>query len=192
MTFRLFHGFLAALGLVFLLQPAQARVGETPEECEKRYEHVVRRMPFVIPGSDPEAVLFEKDQTYITVHFRNGIAWHIAYQGPKVDDAFRRLLLQANVQGDGWRDGSGETVDGRRYWRSLKKNILASGYTYNGEGVLEVMSQECVAAMARARETRIRNAQRESMGFLRAVRPKSDTPAPAAPTAPQDDPLKGF
>lgn len=193
MNCRFLRGCAIALGLTLLAQPLRARVGETPDECEKRYKNVVRRMPFVLAGSDPEAILFAMDQVYITVHFRNGIAWHIAYQGAKLDDGFRSLLLRANVGSDAWRDPSGQTVDGRRYWKSLTRNLVACAYSHNGEGVLEVMSQDCVAAMARARETRLRNAQREAMGLIRTTRPKSDPSTPTQPGAPaQDDPLRGF
>jgi hypothetical protein len=190
---------VAACLIVGLLMAtwAPARLGETPYQCQKRYGEVLRKGPSFIQGSDPEVELFRKDQVDIRVHYKNGRAWHISYIKPGMGDGDRQIFLRANAGTSEWPNPAGRQIAGQIYWVSHKDQRAAVAYSIGHEGLMEVMTIDCVQALAQAREQRIRGAIRDAVGLrARATPPKTEEPkkepAPAAKEIPKGDPLKGF
>ncbi|MGI8601942.1 MAG: hypothetical protein ACR2OZ_02975 [Verrucomicrobiales bacterium] len=183
--------------LVVTALTAEGRLGETPHQCRQRYQQLLKTVAAFVPGSDADADMFRKEAVDITVHYKSGRAWHLTYIKLGMGVADRELFLQANAGEAGWSDRGGEHIISQTYWISQKGRRAAVSHSIGREGYMEIMTAECVEALAQARGERLRAAIREAIG-LRARSRATSTPAPntAAPAAespkPKEDPLKGF
>lgn len=81
---------------------AQARVGETLEECITRYGPVVERMPAKLKESDPEAYSFSKAGINVVAEFKGGKVWRHVYRSANLDDDTIKALLKAEAGDGGW------------------------------------------------------------------------------------------
>jgi hypothetical protein len=87
------------LALLFISHLAQARIGETIEQCETRYGPVVERKPAELADSDKEACVFSKESVTITVEYRSGSAWWISY---RMDPSSLDTILKLIAPEGGW------------------------------------------------------------------------------------------
>jgi hypothetical protein len=184
--------------ILLALPCAQARLGETPYQCQQRYSEALKKVPSFIVGSDPDAELFRKDNVDIRIHYKNGRAWHISYIKPGMVDGDRQIFLRANAGMSGWPNLAGQQIMGQIYWVSHTDRRAAVAYSVGREGIMEIMTTDCVKALGDDREQRIHAALRDAVGVrARAAQPKPEAPkkepSPAAkPDQPKGDPLKGF
>lgn len=100
---------------------ANARIGETLEECVARYGPVVERLPAKVKESDPEACVFSKSGITIIAEFKAGKAWQHTYRMIALDAASTDKLLEAEAVDGGWsaplKSGGQEyrsSADGKR------------------------------------------------------------------------------
>jgi hypothetical protein len=97
---------LPILMLIFTIHPLTARIGETIDECDKRYGAVA-------PGWN----ITEQTRSYRTaaflihIQYFEGRAWHITYQGPSdfgnppqplTEDQYKAILQKLSEKED-WR-----------------------------------------------------------------------------------------
>jgi hypothetical protein len=177
----------------------KARLDETPFQCQQRYGQLVGKIPSHVPGSDPEAEVYRKEETDITIHYKSGRAWHLAFVKTGMNEQDRRIFLGANGGGEGWPDPGGERFLGHTYWVSHRGQRAAIHFAAGKQGVMEIMNFDCVQGLAVAREARLRAAMRDAVGLragagVSATKPRENT-APAAAeksSPPAADPLKGF
>jgi hypothetical protein len=162
-VFRL--SFCLGLGLLSAWAPlAQARLGETLEQCQVRYGSPTDRAPFSIAGSDAEAYLFRKGDVVVRIHFHKGKAWHLAYR-EKFSEADTTVFLQANLNGDEWRPIDGEVIQQQRFWMSRMQRMSATFSYFKGQALMEVMTADCRKRLGEARSVAIRQAMRDSLGL---------------------------
>ena len=133
--------------LTVMLLPAQARIGETLEQCKGRYGPVIERRAPLMTQSDPEACVFSKDGISIIIEFRAGIAWNIKYRTLDLVPTQVNTLLKANMpEGGTW--SAAYIVAEVQYRLSGDRRRTASYYPGQaGEmGILEISSREFNAA----------------------------------------------
>ncbi len=80
----------------------QARLDETPAECEARYGVVIEKRPALQKLSDPEMLVFTKNGVTIDVEFHEGKAWRITYQKRGMDAEEIESVLMGEASGSGW------------------------------------------------------------------------------------------
>jgi hypothetical protein len=177
----------------------KARLGETPFQCQQRYGELAGKIPSHVPGSDPEAEVYRKEDTDITIHYKGGRAWHLAFVKTGMNEQDRQIFLRANGGEEGWPDPGGERFLGHTYWVSHRGQRAAIHFAAGKEGVMEIMGFECVQGLAVAREGRLRDAMRDAVGLRAGAgatankprKPEAPAEAPKSPPA-GTDPLKGF
>jgi hypothetical protein len=158
--------FCACAAAVLALASAtvcQARVGETLEECTKRYGSPIGKLPDGernIPESD-SGYLFENSfpvpGTQLTlrlkIEFKNGKAWNVRYSGGVAEfmDKYRIDIMEKLRGDDSWSEPL--TYQGRRFWMTAtKKDLFSVFFKLGNRMILEVSSAECVAAMKRQQD----------------------------------------
>ena len=111
------------LGLVFIVNPAEARLGESQSQCEERYGPVVETRPATMKASDPEACVFSKSGVTAVVEFKGGIAWRVVFRmmGMTIQEA--ETLLRANMPEGGW--GKALKFNGQDYRLSSDRQRIA-------------------------------------------------------------------
>jgi hypothetical protein len=154
---------LAVAVLICMPLSAWARVNETVAQCDARYVKVTKRFSATIPGSDPEAVVYDKDGFLVVVHFKQGKAWHVAYSKERLSLNDSQRFLRANGQNESWGNPEGFQRHDRRYWRARALKYSAVLYHLRTLSVLECMTDECRKAVGEVRQESIRQAMRRSM-----------------------------
>jgi hypothetical protein len=138
----LFGFFLAIASL------AQARLGETLEQCVERYGPVVEKKAATLPESDPEACVFSKNGVTILGEFRGGIVWRLVFRIASMMGEETETLLRANMpEGGSW--SSSLTVNGLVYRLSSDRRriaVLTPAPTKDGLASLEIVSKDYAAS----------------------------------------------
>lgn len=150
-------GVSALCGLA-LSSIAHARLGETTKECEARYGAPVESISSMIPGSDAEAVRYRRNQVEVTVHFKDSIAWHVAYSRPHLNDTDTKTLLNENSNDREWKPSLGEKIGTIRFWRCTLVDYVAAASEMPGLAMLEIMTKTCADEITTQREARIAEA----------------------------------
>jgi hypothetical protein len=85
---------------------AFARIGETPNQCQKRYGYAISEQKM---SNELVKRIYKKDKIHITIYFYKNIAAKIVYQkemvnfsNPPLDSQEIMTLLNANSQGNSW------------------------------------------------------------------------------------------
>ena len=127
---------------------AQARLGETLDQCVARYGPVVEKKPATLSESEPEACIFSKNGVTIFVEFRGGIAWRLVFRIASMMGEETEALLRANLpEGGGW--SSSLTVNGLIYRLSSDRRrvaVLTPPPTKDGLASLEIASKDYATA----------------------------------------------
>lgn len=156
---------------------AQARLGETVEQCMERYGPVIERRSAVLAASDPETLVFSKSGVTIVVEYRESKAWLISYRKVKMLANEVESLVSANA-GEGPWSGSlklslGECrISGDRTRLAVLTEIPGSKPGLNVTE-LRIMSREWLT-------------ENRSSYVQRAESPST------SPDRPKVDPLPGF
>jgi hypothetical protein len=134
--------FVILVGLVALVFSAEARIGETEEQCVGRYGKVVRREHNEKPPA--EACVFETGRFVVKAYFLNGhvaaLLIHPANQTQFTEDELS-VIMKANSSGATWKEV--ETASGAREFR--RSDEVAMMFIIKGE-VLSIGSAEWKAA----------------------------------------------
>jgi hypothetical protein len=95
---------LKAIALFFLVGTtvSYARLGETQQECEKRYGPVVERLKSRLPESDKESLVFSKEGVTIIAETHNGTVWSITYSMKDLTQQTADVFLDVNAPKEGW------------------------------------------------------------------------------------------
>ena len=144
-----FFGLLA-IGCVSGLVDAEARLGETREECEERYGEVAEVYPAKLKGSDGEAVHYVKGYFHFFVEFKAGKAWVIKVWKRGLTKTERNELLAA----EGVMFEGPETYGGKSFWISERGSVHATEIEIGRVRVLKIMTRDCVKALAKAQQKR--------------------------------------
>lgn len=143
--------FSPAILLGFFLafaSPAQARLGETLDQCVERYGPVVEKRAATLPESDQEACIFSKNGVTIFAEFRGGIVWRLVFRIASMMGEETETLLRANMpDGGGW--SSSLTVNGLVYRLSSDRRriaVLTPAPTKDGLASLEIASKDYATA----------------------------------------------
>jgi hypothetical protein len=152
---------------------ASGQIGQPLETCVQTYGPSVREVPAMIQGSDPKAHTFRRKDVDVTVHFKAGRAWHIAYSKPFLSDAEIAALRSENLPSGKWRRPLGDRIGNVTLWLSEDNSLVVSSLEVPDLMLVEVMVRACVETLGQQREQRIAEAQKAP-----APRP------PAAPSAP--------
>ena len=147
---------LIALLLVISSISAQARVGETIEQCIARYGPVVEKQPAKLALSDKEACVFSRNGITIVAEYKAGIAWRVAYRMIDFDADTLANLLAANALESGWskvlkigvKDVRATTNRERMATFSMGKRLMDAS-------ILEVTSAEFGKANRKEYEARL-------------------------------------
>jgi hypothetical protein len=156
---------------------AEARLGETVEQCMERYGPVIERRSAILSASDPESLVFSKSGVTIIIEYRESKAWQISYRKVKMLANEVESLVAANA-GEGPWSGS------------LK--LGASEYRLSGDRTRLAAMGEIPGSKAGMTVTELRIMTREWLtenraGYLR----KADAPL-TAPERARINPLPGF
>ncbi len=135
----LFLAFFAALAAA-----AQARLGETLNQCIERYGPVIETRRAELPQSDAEVAVFSKAAVTIMVEFKEGKAWHITFRKPQLTLAEINALLAANSASGEW---SAPFVVAERMFRisADQQRLCVLGEPRVGGAVLEVMNRDYIS-----------------------------------------------
>ena len=137
--------------LLLLTVTASARIGETPEECVKRYGKPTKIV------KERNQLLFKKAGFLISVQFLSGKAGSVFYVKSKTDvldrpleisPNERQILLKSNAAA-GWEKSESSIID--EVWINTKNRLSA---TYNTENILVVISLEKARANKKKRESK--------------------------------------
>jgi hypothetical protein len=109
--------FLASCGF------AEARLGETLADCEKRYGPVVQKIPALLTNSDKEAAVFSKEGITIVAETQNDVVWSITYTVSDLPEETATYLLEVNKPEGGW--SSPVTVKGEKVFVSESRTQFA-------------------------------------------------------------------
>lgn len=159
---------------------AQARIGETKDQCVARYGPVRSTMPSVVMESDPEAALFDYGSFGVIVHFQKGLAWHISYAQAYISDPDKQRLLKENSETGEWLPRRGELVGKIFVWNNRDAGMVACTVNSPSLNTIEIMTRACSEAFARTRAKRIEDAVLDL-----AKRPAATAARTAAPAAKQ-------
>ena len=120
---------------------ARARLGETMEQCTERYGPVIEKRQRLLPQSDTDTAVFSKSGVTIVVEFHQGLAWHITFRKPIMQDEEIDALLQANASGGKW---SVPLKYGDAEYRLAgdRKRMAVSYFAEKGVSRVEVMLRE--------------------------------------------------
>ncbi|MDG2125046.1 MAG: hypothetical protein P8J87_15195, partial [Verrucomicrobiales bacterium] len=129
---------------------AEARLGETAEECGVRYGEVVGTYPASLKGSDDEAVHFLKDYFHFFVEFREGKAWSIKVKKRGLRTSERDKILEA----EGVLFEGPEKYGGKSFWISSRGTVHAIEMELGRVRTLQIMTRDFVKAQAKAQEKR--------------------------------------
>ncbi len=183
----------AAMAVVLLPAPAQARLGETREQCVTRYGKLVKTASAYIPGSDAEVDLFEKANVLITVHYNEGKAWHIVYHRPGMNREERDVFLMANAPESDWKLREGDKIGDRTFWITKNAGIVAVSVVFGLDMRLEVCTAASLKGLEARREERIRQALRDNLNIKFQAPENAVTPDPKdKKTTPAQERLQGF
>jgi hypothetical protein len=139
---------------------AVAQLGETADTCAQHYGPVVQKVPSVIQGGDATAQLHRRNDLDITIHFKNGRAWHIAYAKAFLSDGEKAALLAENGGPAKWRRPLGDRIGNVMIWITENNSIVVSAFEVPNLMLVEVMTRACADELARLRDQRILAAQR--------------------------------
>ncbi|MBX7211633.1 MAG: hypothetical protein K1X78_25220 [Verrucomicrobiaceae bacterium] len=114
---------LLLLGLIFVVQPVQARLGETLAQCIERYGPVQEEVAASVTESDAKACIFSKKGVTTLVEFKNGTAWRIVFRLKDMTPGEAESLLKANLPEGGW--GAALKFDGQEYRLSANRRRVA-------------------------------------------------------------------
>lgn len=143
---------------------AQARIGETLEECIVRYGPVVERLPAKVKESDPQACVFSKSGVTIIAEFKGGKAWCHTYRMVAMDEPSVAKLLQAEAEGaeGGWSAPlklNGQefrsSADGRRI------AVTSLGRKLSDVGILTVANKTYAEANRESYQARLETVSNE-------------------------------
>jgi hypothetical protein len=196
MTFR---RFLACCCLILAsMLPAEARLGETLEECVTRYGSFYGKIPARTLPDGEICYLFEKgierngikSKIKIRIEFYKGKAWYIRYSG-KMTESERVGLMALGMEAETW--SAAEMYRDRLFWKSSGENPrFASEFKLSdASSVLDLYDAACAGRL---------KAQREAI-YEAVVKGSMATPSPAnktdVPTSPTEgktgvSPLPGF
>lgn len=132
---------------------ADARLGETPEECAARYSEVVGEFTPSVKEGDPQGVHYRKDGIDVKVEFRRGKAWSLAFSKADMTDEQRELILQANSGTATWKGP--EKFLGRSFWITADGRRHAYLRLLKTGKVLQVMTGEFLDALDRLRKEKL-------------------------------------
>jgi hypothetical protein len=110
-------------GLFLCVNPLQARIGESQEECIARYGSVVEKRPAKLAESEPDALIFSKGGVTVWIEFQKGKAWRVVFRKSDLTATEVDGLLRANMPVGGW--GASMDVNGRFCRRSFDAELLA-------------------------------------------------------------------
>ena len=144
--------FIITITLLFFISTSRcrARIGETYEECVKRYGTPIEKTTDKILTTLPN-YLFNKNGICIEVTFSNNRAIAICFfnqdKSPLLSNTFTELLNINVISGEEWRkiDGNG------RAWFCLKTKPLTPmrvAYLIHGDQLLNIYDQEYVLLKA--------------------------------------------
>jgi len=157
-----------ALALTLLLthpDRADARLGETPEECATRYGSPTSFRPSLFEKNTLIGQYY-KDEISIRIYFENGRAGAIRFTDIRTDEQTQKLL-NANAQGHTWKERPG--ADYRRWLRSDGGDAELVGLQLlvrSGEAVAAIAAEEKREEEAdRAKEAERERKMRELRGF---------------------------
>ena len=114
---------------------ASARIGETPEQCDKRYGELV--------SSSPESRFYKKGVWGVAITFQKGCASTITFNkgsGNLLTPREIGLLLDKNKLGGVWDHQGGE--ENARYWGNWKESLHATVAMQNDVQILLIMRRQ--------------------------------------------------
>jgi hypothetical protein len=168
---------LLFLAMASFATVAEARLGETVEQCMDRYGPVIERRPAVLGASDPEALVFSKSGVTVIVEYRESKAWQISYRKSKMLANEVESLVTAN---------SGEGM-----WSSALKLAIGEWRISSDRARLAVLG-EISGAKPGTGITELRVMTREWLAENRsAYIRKAESPL-SAPERVKINPLPGF
>jgi hypothetical protein len=94
--------WMIPLWMIAFVSVAQARIGESIDQCAERYGPPIEKRAATIPQSDPDAVVFSKTGVTIIIEFRQGSAWHITFRKPSLQAMEVEALINANIGSGSW------------------------------------------------------------------------------------------
>lgn len=119
---RLLLPFL--LGILVTASPAQARIGETLEQCIERYGPVQDKVNASLADSDDgKACVFSKLGITTVVEFKGGVAWRVLFRLPGMTPTEAESLLKANIPEGGWSPS--QKFDGQEFRVSADHRRIA-------------------------------------------------------------------
>jgi hypothetical protein len=120
--------FPTALSAVLLTASVcQARIGETKSECAERYGEPITTSPAQLTKSDGAADVFEAGTFKITIEYRKGKAWMVAYQGRSMNKSDVEGLLAKNSEDATWKHAK---FLGAEHWIAKDKGMHAVHFLY--------------------------------------------------------------
>ena len=150
----------ASTALVFsAVSQAQARLGETLEQCTTRYGDPVGKIPSRTNEAGEFAYIFNpsldfagiKTPVRVMVEFKNNVACYIRWTG-KINEVVTKALRDRS-QGESAWDGP-DTFKDRSYWKSKgAANHYACQYKLGETQVLELFSEDFVPVLKATAET---------------------------------------
>ncbi len=90
------------LGLILSGVYAEARLGETLDQCIDRYGPVVEKNRATLAGSDAEAAVFSKSGITIITEYKDGVVWSVTYKKKGLSLGEIEALLEANKTTGTW------------------------------------------------------------------------------------------
>jgi hypothetical protein len=145
--------FFPMIGLLMAaITGAQARVGESMEQCRARYGILGTETLQKQCSASDTAMLFlvktkEATPKNITVHleFRQGRVWFIRYLAKAFSSEELDTLLDGCSDGLEWR--APLAVGARKFWLNANKTRVAQHYRIGSRQVLDILSDACVEAL---------------------------------------------
>lgn len=179
---RIVGRHVPVLGLVWLCGPtaANARLGESLEDCVLRYGEQVGTAEKSVAQSDGDAVHFRKSGFDIFVEFRNGMAWSIRFVRRTFSEDERNHLMAINAAGSDWLGPL--DFQGREHWIARSGDYHAMMRTEGKDRVLVIVNEQCLQARDRQRLDRLR-------AGATPIQPKAEDPDEIQPPV---ESLEGF
>jgi len=167
--------------------PASARLGESEEECSKRYGQPVAEIPALLETAT--SATYQKGDVRVRIEFLEGKAAFISFSRRGLKEEERQTLLDINAGTLVWSPAA--DYAGRTYWvapaNTKDAARHASSYLMGETGYIDLATEAWTKAMK----------AQQAVQF--AVQPKPATPAtpgtpgaPAATAPPAGGKLEGF
>lgn len=137
---------LPGLFVMLMITTASARLGETLDECLKRYGPSLEKRPALLKVSDPETLVFTKAGITVAIEFRQGKAWQVTFRKPGLNRVELDAILMANAGSGSWSPPL-KTRDKEYRMTDDKGRVAVINWDRKGmAGSLTIMSRDFAAA----------------------------------------------